>query len=97
MYSGEFPKVKSGTLEEMFQEELVKVENGEWKCPHILHVHSSNEGFIIIPLISFSSLLASSFLKGSMVLSEHKRRKQKRRKQQKRNQKKIHVGFKVYF
>ena len=41
-------------------EELVEVENGKWKCPHITHVKPLNERFII-PLISFSSLLASSF------------------------------------
>ena len=41
-------------------EELVEVENGKRKCPHITYVKPLNEGFII-PLISFSSLLASSF------------------------------------
>ena len=43
-----------------FLEELVEVENGKWKCPHITYVKPLNEGFTI-PLISFSSLLASSF------------------------------------
>ena len=40
--------------------ELVEVENEKWKCPHITYVKPLNEGFTI-PLISFSSLLASSF------------------------------------
>ena len=38
--------------------------------PYYNYVKPSNERFII-PLISFSSLLASSFLKICMVLSEH--------------------------
>ena len=60
MNSGEYPKFNSGTLEGIFEEEPVKVENGKWKCPHISYVKPSNEGFII-PLVSFSSLLVSSF------------------------------------
>ena len=43
-----------------FLEELVEVENEKWKYPHITYVKPLNEGFTI-PLISFSSLLASSF------------------------------------
>ena len=43
-----------------FFEELVEVENGKGKCPHILYVKPPTEGFIF-PLISFSGLLASSF------------------------------------
>ena len=62
--------INTGTLEGIFEEELVEVENGKWKCLPILYVKPSNERFII-PLISFSSLLASSFLKICMVLSEH--------------------------
>ena len=48
--------------EEIFEKELIKVENGKWKCPHILlmNVKPLNEGFIF-PLISLSSLLASIF------------------------------------
>ena len=62
--------INTGTLEGIFEEELVEVENGKWKCLPILYVKPSNERFII-PLISFSSLLASSFFKICMVLSEH--------------------------
>ena len=37
-----------------FFEELVEMENGKWKCPHIhvLYVEPLNEGFII-PLILY--------------------------------------------
>ena len=42
-------------------QELVEVENGKGKYPHILHGKPPTEGFIF-PLISFSGLLASSFL-----------------------------------
>ena len=70
MNSGEYSKFNSDTLEGIFEEELVEVENGKWKCLPILYVKPSNERFII-PLISFSSLLASSFFKICMVLSEH--------------------------
>ena len=69
MNSGEYSKFNSGTLEGIFEEELVEVENGKWKCLPILYVKLLNERFII-PLISFPSLLASSFLKIRMVLSE---------------------------
>ena len=69
VYSGEIPKFKKGTLEELF-EELFVVGNGKWKSPHILHVEPLNEEFII-PLISFSSLWVSIFLKSCMVLSEY--------------------------
>ena len=39
-------------LKKFFEEELVEMENGKWKCPHILYVEPSNEGFII-PLILY--------------------------------------------
>ena len=42
-------------------QELVEVENGKGKYPHILHGKPPTEEFIF-PLISFSGLLASSFL-----------------------------------
>ena len=58
-------------LKEFFKKSLiVEVENWKRKCPPILYVKPLNERFII-PLISFSSLLTSSFLKMCMVLSEH--------------------------
>ena len=60
MNSGEYSKFNSDTLEGIFEEELVEVENGKWKCPPILYVKPSGEGFTI-PLTSFSSLLVSSF------------------------------------
>ena len=65
-----FQNLKVVHLKKSFEEELVEVENGKWKCPHILYVKPSNEGFII-PLISFSGLLASSFQKFCRVLSEY--------------------------
>ena len=55
-----FQNSKVVHLKELFEEELVNVENGKWKSPHKLHDKPTNEGFII-PLISFSSLLAFSF------------------------------------
>ena len=39
-------------LKKFFEEELVELENGKWKCPYILYVEPSNEGFII-PLILY--------------------------------------------
>ena len=39
-------------LKNFFEEELVEMENGKWKCPHIFYVEPSNEGFII-PLILY--------------------------------------------
>ena len=34
-------------MKKFFEEELIKVENGKWKCPHILlmNVKLLNEGF----------------------------------------------------
>ena len=61
--SGEIQKFKSGTLEEIFWRTFW---GGKWT--HILNVKPLNERFII-PLISFSSLLVSNFLKICMVLS----------------------------
>ena len=55
-----FQNIKVVHLKKCFEEELVKVEIGKWKFPHILYVEPLNEGFII-PLISFSSLLVSNF------------------------------------
>ena len=65
-----FQNLKGVHLKKSFEEELVEVENGKWKCPHILYVKPSNEGFII-PLISFSGLLASSYQKFCTALSEY--------------------------
>ena len=65
-----FQNLKGVHLKKSFEEELVEAENGKWKCPHILYVKPSNEGFII-PLISFSGLLTSSFQKVCIVLSEY--------------------------
>ena len=39
-------------LKKFFEEELVEMENGKWKCQHILYDEPSNEGFII-PLILY--------------------------------------------
>ena len=50
-------------LKELLKKNLfqnVEVENGKWKCPPILYVKPSGEGFTI-QLTSFSSLLVSSF------------------------------------
>ena len=62
-----FKSLKVVHLKKFF-EELFEMGNGKSKCPHILNVKPLNERFII-PLISFSSLLVSNFLKSCMVLS----------------------------
>ena len=54
-------------LKKIFEEELVKVENGKWISPHIYYVKPLNEWFII-PFISFSSLLASIVFENFYVL-----------------------------
>ena len=55
-----FQNLKVVHVKKFFEEELVEVENGKGKCPHILHGKPPTKGFIF-PLISFSGLLASSF------------------------------------
>ena len=57
-----FQNLKVVHLKKFFEDELVEVENGKWECTDMLYVKPSNEG-LIIPLISFSSVLAVSFWK----------------------------------
>ena len=64
-----FKSLKVVHLKKFF-EELFEVRNWKSKCPEVLYIKPLNEGFII-PLISFSSLLVSNFLKSYMVLSEY--------------------------
>ena len=73
MYSDEFPKFKS-TLKEIFFEELAEMENGKWKCPHILYVEPSNEGFII-PLILYG-LISASYPSHKICMKEVNNRKE---------------------
>ena len=62
VFSGEFPKFKSVVhLKNFFGEELIKVKmESRHVHTYYMYVKPLNEGFII-PLISFSSLLASIF------------------------------------
>ena len=62
-----FKNLKVVHLKKFLEEELVNVENGkwkvesgQWKCPHILHVKLTIRGFNL-QFNSFSNLLSSSF------------------------------------